>query len=323
MADDARSVRSFGIERQLAAATVSAYELWQTPTGKAGFLDSSTSVSSGNYLDQITAGGWTLTKTAGFSALKGGRAWWDHSANAVYYKKVNDQDFYIGRFSEDASSAALSCVVDANSDPPYDIDLLRDAALSVPTGTQAVGGFGFTKRLGGAHLLELTATNEAQCIDLLSVDRFAIAANAIAEFILRIPVNGSTSAVDFNVGLANGTSTTDADAVTEHVFFHIDGGSTTINAQSKDGTTTVAATDTTTTLSAGSAVANRVELWIDTRDPTSVVIYVNGSRVLSGSTFDLSHATGPLGLLVHLEKSSSTATGQFVVDAARARFAEQ
>jgi hypothetical protein len=323
MADDARQVRNTGIEKQLAATTVTAYELWQTPTGRAGVLDSPVSKASGDYFDQRTDGQWTATKTTGFSGLKGGRAYWDYSANAVYYKKSNDRDFYIGRFAEDAASATNACVIDLNADPAYDIDFLRDGFLSVPTGTLAFGGFGLPKVYGGARLFELTATNEAQCIDYLSVDRFAVGANAIAEFILRIPTNGTTSAVDFNIGIGNGTSTTDADAVTEHVLFHIDGASTAINAQSKDTSTTVAATDTTTTFTAGSAVANRVELWIDTRDVTSTVIYVNGSRVLSGTTFPLTAATGPLGLLIHLEKTSSTATGQFIIEAARARYAEQ
>jgi len=323
MADDARQVRNTGIEKQLAAATVTAYEVWQLPTGRAGVLDSPNSVLSTNYFDQRFDGQWTFTKSTTFSALKGGRAYWDHSANAVLYKKVNDRDFYLGRFAEDASQTSSSCLIDLNADPAYDIDFLRDGFLSVPTGTQAIGGFGLPKLFGGARLFELTATSEAQCIDYLSVDRFSVDANAIAEFILRVPTNGTTSAVDFNVGIANGTSTTDADAVTEHVLFHIDGASTAINAQSKDTSTTVAATDTTTTFTAGSAVANRVELWIDTRDKTSVVIYVNGVRVLSGTTFPLTAATGPLGLLIHLEKTSSTATGQFVIDAARAHYAEQ
>jgi hypothetical protein len=312
MADDARQVRNTGIEKQLAAATVTGYNLWQLPTGRVGVLDSAVSVASGSYFDMRTDGQWTVTKAIGFSALKGGRAWWDRSARSINYKKVNDQDCYAGRFAEDASSAATVCVVDINADPPYDIDLLRDGALCIPTGTQAVGGFGLPKVLGNARMLELTATNEAQCIDIFSV-----------EFIFRVPVNGSTSAVDFSAGIANGTSTTDADAITEHVLFHIDGGSLAINAQSKDTSTTVTATDTTVTFTAGSAVANRVEVWIDTRDPAGAVLYVNGSRVLSGTAFVLTAATGPLGLLVHLEKSSSAATGQFVIDAARVRYAEQ
>lgn len=264
-----------------------------------------------------------VAKTATMVLLAGGRCYWDYSADKCHYMKVNDQDFYIGRVFADAASADTTAYVELNVDVRNDIDMTRDAFLSVPTGTKAAGAFGYPKTLGGANMLELTATSEAQCIDMLSVDRFAVAANAIAEFIVRVDVNGTDNTVDISLGVANGTSTTDADAITEHVLFHIDGGSTAINAQSKDGTTTVTATDTTKTFTAGTAVANRFELWIDTRVPGGVVLYVNGVRVLSGSTFDLSHATGPLGLLAHIEKTSGTATGRITVDAMRCRLMDQ
>ena len=264
-----------------------------------------------------------IAKTTGIVFLDGGRVYWDYSANAAHFRKVNDQDFYVGRAFGDATSASTTMYVLLNSDPPYDIDINRDPVLSVPTGTQAVGGFGYPKRLGGCNMLELTATSEAQCIDMLSVDRFSKDANAIIEAVIRVPTNGTGAAVDFNVGIANGTSTTDADAVTEHVFFHIDGGSLAINAQSKDGTTTVTATDTTKVFTAGTAVANKVELWIDTRNTSNVLLYVEGVAVLTGSTFKINAATGPFGLLAHLEKSTGTTTGQYVIDRLTARLSDQ
>lgn len=263
-----------------------------------------------------------VAKTATFVALEGNRAYWDVSANKVHYKKVNDRDFYLGRFAADGEPAGddETCSVVIGVDPKPDIDLLTDPALSVPTGTQAVGGFGFPKVLGGAAVLQLTATNEAQCIDMLSVDRFSPDAKFIAEFIIRPDANGSTSDVDFNLGIANGTSTTDADAVTQHVFAHVDGGSANILSQSKDGVTTVAADDTGADISAGSAVANRSEIWIDGRDKTNVKIFVDGVRVNADVVHTLAAATGPLGLLVHLEKSTGTATARFTVDRAVVRY---
>lgn len=296
----------------------------QLPDGRAGQV--TCDVVSGDVVGvRVEAGALlkNVTKASGFVALKGNRAFWDHSANAVSYRKVNDRDFYLGRFAEDGTAAGTdtTCAVILNIDPRYDIDLLRDGALSVPTGTVAAGGFDLPKRYGGAAGLSLTATNEAQCIDMLSVDRFALGANAIIEAIFRVAANGSTSAVDLSIGVANGTSTTDADAITESVFLHIDGGATTIYAESDDGTTEVNATDTTKTLSAGSAVANRHELWIDMRDPSDVQVYVDGSLVLSGTTFNVAAATGPLGLLAHLEKTSGTATaGPVYIDRFTARF---
>lgn len=323
---DARFIRDADQYTPRTANATSAGEVWQLADGRAAFQDELVAKSASNDTKFKASGIATFTKTTGVEILDGGRVYWDHSANAATFRAVNDRDFYLGRAVGDAASADATLVVNTNiaEDAGYVIDLLRDAALSVPTGTQAVGGFGYPKPFGGAQGIELTATNEAQCIDLLSVDRRAVASNPIAEFIIRIAANGSTNAVDLNVGIANGTSTTDADAITESVFFHVDGGSTAINAESDDGTTEVAATDTTTTFTAGTAVANRVELWIDGRDPASVKLYVDAVRVLSGTTFVLSAATGPLGLLAHLEKSSSTATaGPVYIDFAKMRTAEQ
>lgn len=322
---DATYLRNASPIRLTPQAAISPGEVRQLADGRAGVLPGVVGVASTDPVAQFeTTGQWTVTKTSGVVILDGGRVFWDHSANAATYKAVNDRDFYIGVAVGDAASADTTMTVNLNAEQRPTISLLRDAVLSVPTGTQAVGAFGYPKPFGGSMGLALTATNEAQCIDMLSVDRVALSSNPIAEFIIRPAANGSTSDVDFNIGLANGTSTTDADAVTEHVYFHIDGGSTNINAQSKDGTTTVAAVDTTADITAGSAVANRSELWIDARDLTSVKLYVDGARVLSGTTFVLSAATGPIGLLAHVEKVSGTATaGPFYIDRAILRTAEQ
>lgn len=301
---------------------VTAGEVLQLPDGRAAFAP--TAIAAGEQGAVQVAGIVELDKTTSMVLLRGGRCYWGHSANKAHYKKVNDRDFYVGRVQEDAASAATTCKVALNVDPPYDIDILRDGALSVATGTAAAGGFGLPVRYGGAIGLSLTATNEAQCVDVLSVDRFAVGANAIVEAIFRIGANGSTSAVDLSVGIANGTSTTDADAITESCFIHVDGGATDLLAESDDGTTEVAATDTTVDFTAGSAVANRVEAWFDMRDPADIQIYVNGALILGSTVFKLDAATGPLGLLAHLEKSSSTATaGPVYIDALRARYVQE
>ncbi len=307
--------------------SVSAGQVVQMPDGRAAFCSSA--ISAGNLGAATVRGIVRMAKTTSMVFLAGGRVYWDYSANKLHYKKVNDIDFYVGRVTSgltttDAASADTECYVAINVDPPYDVDLLggEGGFLSVPTGTQAVGAFGFPKPFGKSIMLELTATSEAQCIDALSVNKFAIASNAICEFQFRPAVNGSGAAVDFSIGVANGTSTTDADAITEHCLIHIDGGSTAILAQSKDGTTTVTATDTTATISAGAAVANRKEVWMDLRDPADVQIYIDGALVLGSTVFALGAGTGPLGLLAHIEKTTGTTTGQFYIDAARARFME-
>ncbi len=323
MVAEATFLENANQQELVALAAIASGEVYQMPDGRAAVHTGLAAAATNDSAGFTTTGQHTVAKTASVAILAGLPVYWDHSANKAHYMKVNDRDFLLGVAAFDAAAADTTVVVNLNIRPTWDVDLLRDAVLSVPTGTQAVGGFGFPKVLGGAQSIELTATSEPQCIDMLSVDRFSVDSKPIAQFIFRPVTNGSGAAVDFSVGLANGTSTTDADAITEHVLFHIDGASTAINAQSKDGTTTVTATDTTKTITAGSAVANRTEVWVDARDKTSVKLYVNGVRVLSATTFVLTAAAGPLGLLFHLEKTTGTTTGQFILDAGRCHLCQQ
>src|SRR5262249_17301434 len=96
----------------------------------------------------------------------------------------------------------------------------------------------------------------------------------------------------------------DADSIAEHLLVHLDGGSVNIYLQSKDGTTTVAATDSTVDYVAGTPFL----VQFDTTDLTDIQVYINGVNVLPATAFQLNAATGPFKLLAHSEKSG-TATG--------------
>ena len=88
----------------------------------------------------------------------------------------------------------------------------------------------------------------------------------------------------------------------------------------------MASTDTTVDITAGSAVANRMEFWLDARDPANVRYFVDGVEVLAATANlgNIAAAAGPLGLLVHLEKTTGTDTaGPVYVDRAELRTAEQ
>lgn len=306
------------------AAAASSGDVQQLPGGRAGVLAGLTSAEAGDKRVLYDEGKFTVAKTSGIVILDGGPVYWDHSANAAHFKQVNDRDFFIGIAVGDAASSATTMVVDLNKQPVYKIDAINGPSISVATGTAAAGGFGLPVPYGGALGMSLTATSQVQCVDILSVDRFALSSNAIVEGAFRIAANGSTSDVDISFGVANGTSTSDADAITESVFLHIDGGALDILAESDDGTTEVNATDTTKDFAAGTAVANRVEFWMDLRDPSDVQIYIDGVNVLPSSVFNIAAATGPLGLLAHLEKATGTATaGPVIVDWLRARTSEQ
>ena len=321
MSTNATFIRRFDDLRIVAAAAVNAGDLWQMPSGQPGIIGGLPGVgySSGDTLGVYGANQWTLPKTTSMVLLDGGRAYWDRSAGTVSFRKVNDRDFYIGRVVGDAASTDTTCAVNIGIDPPYDLDIARDAFRSVLIGTQAVGGFGGPFRYGGANKFLLSSTNEAQKVDALTKDGFATGANAIIEAAIDVVSLGSGSAPRFSIGIASGTHATDALSITQRLLFRINGNSNILYAASGDGTTTVAATDTTKTVTAGT----RYELWIDTRNPANPALYVDGVRVLSGTTFNVNAAASTWYLLAHLVKTAAADTFEVDVDWCRARFAEQ
>lgn len=321
---EARSRYDHGKERVLADATISPYEVRQAPSGRAGYLNSDKPVASGSWYELTTIGIQSIAKATGITLLKGGRAFWDHSANNATYRQVNDRDFYVGRVVETANSAATEVLVIFNENPPPKIDLFRDGYLTVPIGTQVLGGFLPPQWRGGSLYFELTATNEAQKLDALSVDGFDTGANAIAEFVFRVPSDGNGTVVDVSLGLASGTHATDASSIAERLFMHLDANVTDIRFESADGVSTpVAITDSTVDYTEGSAVSNRVEVWFDFSDPADVQVYVNAVNVLASTVFEVDDAVSQWKILAHIEKTASTDTYQFALDRAEVRVTEQ
>jgi len=322
---EATYIRDRHDNRVTALAAIASGEVFQLKDGRAAVKTGLEAAAINDRVNFNTKGKFTVTKTAGFVGLDGGRAFWDVSASAVNYKKVNDRDFYLGRFVGDAASADITCAVDINVDLRYDIDLHNDPANSILVGTPAAlaGSLNYPRRMGGSNYYHLSATSEAQKVDLVSTDGFQKAANAIVEFAFRVPVGGSGSASDYSLGIANATHASDADTIADSVFIHLDGGALDIFAESDDGTTEVAATDTTINFVAGLTVAERVEVWFDMRDPADVQIYINGSLVLPATVFNVDAYTGHWFLMTHLEKTTGTETADLVVDWMRARFSEQ
>lgn len=302
-------------------AAVSGGEVRQLADGRAGVCLAD--IASGALGSIQTTGVCRVAKTTSMVILDGGRVFWDHSANKAHYKSVSDKDFFLGVAIGDAAAADTTMLVVLNVQPQYKLDLARDPYIGVLVGTAALNGFGFPYREGGALRLNLTATSEAQKTDALSVERLAPGSNPIVEMAFRMPAGGSGSASDFSLGLANDTHASNADSITDSILIHMDGGATTINAECDDGTNETAATTSGVSFSAGTALANRVEVWIDCRDLTSIKFYVDGVRVASGTTFSVAAMTNALGLLAHLEKSTGTETADMTVDWLRARIAQQ
>lgn len=309
-----------------ALGTIDAGMVFQLPTGEAAVMIADTAVSSGSETEDIkTEGKFTLEKTTGLVFLPGQEVWWDYSANKAHYLRTNDRDFLVGIAVNGASSAAITVLVDLNKRCQAFTSLLDGSVICTTTGTHAAGlnGFGFPKRLGKNAIFELSSTNEAQAVDYMGTDCWDKGAKWIAQFLFKIETGGAAAEPDFNLGVSNTTHASDFDSIAEYLALHIDGNSTNLNLQSKDGTTTVASTDTATDYTAGTAVSSRVHLMIDGRTLTDIQVYINGSNVLPSSVFRLDNATGPLRLIAHLEKTAAATAFRMHLEEARAWYAEQ
>jgi hypothetical protein len=319
---DARFVRDWDQTQLVLAAGASIGEVWQMPNGQAAYLDKTVAKSTGDRTEFRTSGFATVTKTNGIYLIDGGPVYWDHSANSATFRQVNDRDFYIGTAHGDAESGDLTCVVNLNAQGSYLIDLARDAYIAAEIGTQAIGTMGIIRRGGALNFLH-SSTSEAQKLDALSVNGFSPSANWIIEGAFRVPNNGAGSAVDVSFGIASATHATDADSIAEHLFLHLDANALDIKLQSKDGTTTVTATDTTSDYVEGTALSTRVHFWFDGRNPADIQCYIDGVLTLGSTVFRLDNAVGPLFLLAHSEKTSAADVHEVALDWLRVRIAEQ
>lgn len=303
-----------------AVADVSGGQVIQLPDGRAAVVP--TDVDAAELGSACTEGIFTVTKTASVVWVDGMELWWDHSANAATYAPANDKDFYLGVAYGDAAAAATTGKVMLNIRPRYLIDLQTGAFQTVVVKT-VVGSTTVEVpqiyQRGGSSSMVLGTTAEAQKVDLLSTRAFAVESNWIVDGTVNVITNGDAAAVDFNIGVANGTHASDADSITESCFIHIDGAAVDISAESDDGTTEVAATDTTINFTAGTPF----HFLIDGRNTEDIQIYINGALVLGSTVFKLNAATGPLKLLAHLEKSADDSPGTFNIDQLRVRIANE
>lgn len=281
-------------------------EVFQTADGKAAVKAGLASAAAGDPVALQTVGTFTCPKTASIALLDGGPAYWDRSASKVHFRPQSG-DFFLGTVRGDAAASATTCQVEINVKPEYTIELGKGRWTN-----GATDGLGVTQSaLGGCELkLAFDAVAEVAMAALYSVDTIPVADAGIFRARVAVYDIGDDAALDINVGIANGTHATDADSITESVFFHLDGSALSILAESDDGTTEVAATDTTK-----DAVDDTYfEVWIDCRDIDDIQLYIDGVNVLPASVFKLDAATGPLLPIVHVEKTSNDTTADVRVE---------
>jgi predicted RecA/RadA family phage recombinase len=312
MSAEALTSNSADNEVQLVAtAAHSSGEVIQLPDGRAAIVAGLDSVAIGETFTAYVKGQYTVLKTASVVILDGGKLFWDRSAGKANFKQdVASGDFYLGVAVGDGASADTTIVVDLNVAQRNLIEWgkgIWDTVVVLTAGTVLPNpGTGLTGTDPGGLNTRFTfsATAEAQKVDAMSRQSVPVVSGSFLPFIAQGRVAifniGDNAALDINIGVASGTHATDADAIAESVFFHLDGTALDIKAESDDGTTEVAATDTTV-----DAVDDTYfEFWIDARVESSVKLYLDGVRVLSGSTFVLTAGAGPLKALFHMEKTS-------------------
>lgn len=270
------------------AAAVVAGEVVHLADGRAGVVATDLAASAKGAV--YTAGIFTMAKTATMVLLDGQKVYWDVANSKVKYKG----DFLVGVTVEDAASAATTVKVALNVELKPVISLEQGEWVK-----GVIDGLGVTDLIG-AYMLSFDAVAEAAMAAVYSVDTIATASLPIIDALVAIYDKGDNAALDVSIGLANGSNDTDFDSVTEAVLFHIDGASANILCESDDGTTEVAATDSTVDL-----VDNQYHLLqIDCRELDDIQMYIDGVNVLPASVFKLDAATGPVFPIVHIEKTS-------------------
>ena len=284
---------------------VAAGEVRQLPDGRAGFATNAIAAAEKGAL--TVDGIVEVEKTGTMVMLKGSRVFWDASANKAHLLQItNTTDFYFGIVQETAASTATTVKVAINADPRYTISL-GDGFWSIPV-TTAGNNWAIIGHAEGVSLA-LDTTLEIQKLDALSTLGIPKETPCLVEALICVNLNGDNAAYDLNIGLASVTDPDDADDIAESLFIHMDGASLNILAESDDGTTQVAATDTDVDAVVGVPFLAQ---W-DLTDDEDIQLYINGVNVLTGSTFKLDGATGPLKLLAHMEKSSNDSPGNVTV----------
>ena len=312
-----------GDSEVLSYTTEAAYtggQVVQLRDGRAGVMP--VDVDSGATGGVQTCGLHLVTKTASQVWLDGAPIWWDHSANAatcIPPTAAGDRDFFLGTAVGDVAAATTTGTVNLNKAPVYEVDLQRDGG---DTTVVLTAGSPYCYSRGGALEAGFSATAEAQKLDWLSKRSFALTSNPILEAVVEVVTNADADVADMSIGFANATHASDADSITESAFFHFDmGADLNIDCESDDGTTEVAATDSTIDF----AVGTPVHLVLDGRDPSNVKYYINGVEVLDGTSNlgNIAAATGPLKALFHLEKSSNDSPGVVRLHSLKVRTGQQ
>lgn len=306
MVAEATHLRPANEYRSRAVAAMVAGQVVCLPNGRAAVKQGVNVAAIGDPVTLVDDGVNTVIKKSGEVWLDGCELWWDHSANvATCVPQFADKDFRLGCSVGDHTSAATAGVALLNVLPSYIVDMQKDGGDVVPVLT---AGTPYAFNRGGAFEMGFSLTAEAQKLDFLSKRSFPVASNWIADFVAEIVTNADAAVAILSLGVANTSHASAPDSITESVLFHLDlGTDLNIDCESDDGTTEVAATDSTK----DAVVGTPVLLTLDGRDESNVKFYINGEEVLAATANlgNIAVATGPLKLLAHWVKTSNDSPG--------------
>jgi len=228
----------------------------------------------------------------------------------VFGDKPDEADTGSYEMVNDFTNLFVSTGADGGTDGPKYANGFKHASV-LGLGVHQIAG-----EDSGAQL-DFDAVAEAASATIHTGDAFPVDKGITFEARLYLSDIGDDAALDVDWGLgtaltANSIASIDHADMVNLACFHMDGSSANINAQSDDDTTDVSPVDTT--------IDNATDAFKDfkiiVRPTGAVELWIEGSRVLSGTTFAVA-STAALCGFVNLEKTSNDTTAVMKVDRIR------
>lgn len=196
----------------------------------------------------------------------------------------------------------------------------------VPTGTtastalewdgfdaQSSNGLGVTHVVGanGGTTFEIDSAGEVATNALIVGASMLASAGIRFEARLHMSDKGSTSALDTDWGVSLGPTITDIEAGADRAVFRMNGNSADIECESDNATTDTG--DVDSTIDNVETAGAFKDFILIVRAAGTVEFWINGARVLSGTTFAV-RSSAILAAFVNMEKSGSDSTlGKLVI----------